>query len=41
MTTNIAYGGEDRKTLYIVDSAKGNILTARMPVAGKLMYSHA
>ncbi|MBI4193610.1 MAG: SMP-30/gluconolactonase/LRE family protein [Betaproteobacteria bacterium] len=41
MTTNVAYGGEDRKTLYIVDSAKGNILTARMPVAGKLMYSHA
>jgi gluconolactonase len=40
MTTNIAYGGEDRKTLYIVDSAKGNILTARMPVAGKMMYSH-
>jgi gluconolactonase len=40
MTTNIAYGGEDRTTLYIVDSAKGNILTARMPVAGKLMYSH-
>jgi gluconolactonase len=41
MTTNLAYGGEDRKTLYIVDSAKGNILTARMPVAGKPMYSHA
>lgn len=40
MTTNIAYGGEDRKTLYIVDSAKANILVARMPVAGKQMYSH-
>jgi gluconolactonase len=40
MTTNIAYGGADRKTLYITDSGKGNILAARMPVAGKLMYSH-
>jgi gluconolactonase len=40
MTTNIAYGGADRKTLYIVDSANANLLTARMPVAGKLMYSH-
>jgi gluconolactonase len=40
MTTNIAYGGADRKTLYIVDSAKANILAARMPIAGKLMYSH-
>ncbi len=41
MTTNLAYGGDDRKTLYIVDSKAANILTARMPVAGKLMYSHA
>jgi gluconolactonase len=41
MTTNIAYGGADRKTLYIVDSARGNVLAAKMPVAGKLMYSHA
>ena len=40
-TTNIAYGGDDRKTLYIVDSARCNILTAKMPVAGKAMYSHA
>jgi gluconolactonase len=40
MTTNLAYGGADRKTLYVVDSGKANILTARMPVAGKLMYSH-
>ncbi len=40
MTTNVAYGGEDRKTLYITDSARGGILAAQMPVAGKLMYSH-
>src|ERR1700704_6525893 len=30
MTTNVAYGGLDRKTLYITDSTKGNILAARM-----------
>lgn len=41
MTTNVAYGGADRKTLYVTDSARGNILAAKMPVAGKLMYSHA
>lgn len=40
-TTNLAYGGDDRKTLYIVDSRANNILTAKMPVAGKQMYSHA
>jgi gluconolactonase len=40
MTTNVAYGGEDRKTLFITDSARGNILAAPMPVAGKRMYSH-
>jgi len=40
-TTNLAFGGEDRKTLYIVDSRANNILTAQMPVAGKMMYSHA
>jgi len=39
-TTNIAYGGDDRKTLYIVDSRDNQILTAKMPVAGKMMYSH-
>lgn len=39
-TTNLAYGGEDRKSLYIVDSKDCNILVAKMPVAGKMMYSH-
>jgi gluconolactonase len=38
--TNMAYGGVDRKTLYVVDSYRGEILTAPMPVAGKLLYSH-
>ena len=40
MTTNIAYRGVERKTLYIVDSAQANILAPRLAVAGKLMYSH-
>ena len=38
--TNMAYGGADRKTLYIVDSYSGEVLTAKMPVAGKVLYSH-
>ena len=37
-TTNIAYGGEDRRTLFITEA--GHILMAKMPVAGKRMYSH-
>jgi len=40
MTTNVAYGGADGRTLYIVESKSCSILTARMPVAGKRMYSH-
>jgi gluconolactonase len=41
MTTNIAYGGADNKTLYIVESRSCSILTVELPVAGKRMYSHA
>jgi gluconolactonase len=37
--TNVAYGGPDRKTLYITD-AEGEILSARLPVAGHPLYSH-
>jgi len=37
--TNIAYGGPDRKTLYILDG-KGKILIAKMPFSGKRMFSH-
>ena len=40
-TTNIAYGGEDRRTLYITESEQGVILRAKLPVAGRAMYSHA
>jgi gluconolactonase len=39
-TTNAAYGGPERKTLYITDSETGTILKAALDVAGKQMYSH-
>jgi len=39
LTTNIAFGGADRKTLYITESESGSILTAPMPVPGRVMYS--
>lgn len=40
MTTNVAFGGADRKDLYITESTTGTILKARLSVAGKVMYSH-
>ena len=40
-TTNCAYGGADGRTLYMVESRSGCILTARVPVAGRPMYSHS
>jgi gluconolactonase len=40
MTTNIAYGGEDNRTLFITESRSCSILTARLPVPGKAMFSH-
>lgn len=39
-TTNIAYGGSDRRTLYITEAEQGVILTARMDMPGRRMYSH-
>jgi gluconolactonase len=39
-TTNLAYGGPDNRTLYITESESGSILTARLEVAGRPMYSH-
>jgi gluconolactonase len=41
LLTNVAFGGADRRTLYITDSANGEILTARLPVAGKVMFGLA
>jgi gluconolactonase len=39
-TTNVAFGWPDRNTLYITESASGTILTARLDVPGRVMYSH-
>lgn len=39
-TTNIAYGGADMRTLFITESRSSTILTARMKVAGRRMFSH-
>lgn len=39
-TTNVAYGGEDRRTLYITESEQGAILRVRLPTPGRVMYSH-
>lgn len=38
LTTNLAYGGPGRKTLYITESETGSVLAADMPVAGRRMY---
>lgn len=37
---NIAFGGPERKTLFITDSGSGDILCAKLPVAGKTMFAH-
>lgn len=39
-TTNVAYGGADRRTLYITESEQGVILKCTMPVPGRTMFSH-
>jgi gluconolactonase len=38
--TNVAYGGVDGKTLYITESHSSSILTAKLDVPGKPMFSH-
>ena len=40
LVTNVAYGGPDMKTMYITDSGGGCVLMARVPVAGRVLYSH-
>ncbi|MDQ2801238.1 MAG: SMP-30/gluconolactonase/LRE family protein [Pseudomonadota bacterium] len=40
LLTNVAFGGADMRTLYITDSGAGLIQTARLPVAGRPMFSH-
>ena len=39
-TTNLAYGGPDRKGLFITETQTGTVLRAEMPVPGRVMYSH-
>lgn len=39
-TTNLAYGGEDRKSLFITESGSGAILIAKVPTAGSVLFSH-
>ena len=39
-TTNAAYGGSDGKALYITKSETGTILSAKLEVSSKQMYSH-
>ena len=40
LTTNVAYGGADGKSLFITESASSKILRAELPVPGQAMYSH-
>lgn len=39
-TTNVAFGGEDGRSLYITEAEHGVILRAHLPQPGKRMYSH-
>jgi gluconolactonase len=39
--SNVAYGGPDRMTVYITESLSGDVLKAKLPVAGKLLYGLA
>ena len=39
-TTNVAFGGPDRRSLFITESTTGQILRAELPVAGLALYSH-
>jgi gluconolactonase len=39
-TTNLAFGGPGNKSLFITESMSGTILRAKLPDAGKVMYSH-
>ena len=38
--TNCAFGGPDGTTLYITESSTGRVLTAAMPTAGRVLFSH-
>ncbi len=40
MTTNLAFGGPERKTLFITESTSGSILAADLPTPGLTMFAH-
>jgi gluconolactonase len=40
-TTNLAFGGSDNRTLFIIDSATATILKTEMEVPGQPLYSHS
>jgi gluconolactonase len=39
-TTNLAFGGVQRRELYLIESSSGCVLRARVPVTGAAMHSH-
>ena len=39
-TTNLAFGGPDRRTVFITESHTGTVLAAQVDVPGRAMYSH-
>lgn len=41
MVTNLAYGGEGRRFLYMTESQTGTVMRAEMPAPGRQMYSHS
>ncbi len=40
LTTNVAFGGPEGRTLYITESDTGSILTAELPNQGPRMFAH-
>ena len=40
-TTNLAFGGDGQRELFITESDTGNILRVAVPVAGLTMFSHS
>lgn len=40
-TTNIAYGGPDRRTLFMTEASQNVIIKVQLPAPGLPMYSHS
>ncbi len=38
-STNLAYGGQERRTLFITEAESGSILRAELPVPGMTMHA--